>query len=134
MIDLLFIRGIYIYFDTALAGTLVITLGAYFYGRYQEECKRIEHNVSFYFLDRNNNVKGPKNILALMDYPTNTQIWNESQQKWMKISELPNYTELRKMRIHLWLTILICVIGFTGVITGIFLDRYVFINPIVFAF
>lgn len=120
MIDLLQVAARKPSFMIAFVGALIAAIGAYFYGRYHEQCKRIEHNVSFYFLDRKNNVKGPKNILALMDYSPDTQIWNESQQKWMKISELPNYVELKDMHIDKMLSGILWI-GVVEVIVGLFI-------------
>lgn len=114
MIDLLQVAARTPNFMIALAGTLAIAIGAYFYGRYQEERNRIEHNVSFYFLDKENKVKGPVNILHLVDGSADIQIWNESQQKWMKLSELPSYNELRKMRSDQTLAYLLLLFGIMG--------------------
>lgn len=121
MIDLLQVAVRTSSFKIAFIGAATMVIGAYFFGRLQEGYKHLEHNFLFYFLDRKNKVKGPKNILALMDYPADTQIWNESQQKWMKISETPNYDELKKMRRNQLLANGLCVIGFTGVIIGLFI-------------
>lgn len=120
MIDLLQVAARTPSFMIAFAGALIAAIGAYFQGKFVEKWKRIEHNASFYFLDRKNKVKGPKNILVLMDYSADTQIWNESQQKWMKISELPNYNELRNMRSDQYLTFLLAF-GFLVVIFGLFI-------------